>query len=485
MLLIIILLFIPLIFSLITFFTSKRFAPFVALFSSIISLFYFLILMSSYHVKERYLSFNTSFEWISSMRANLHFGLDATSILPLFLTQLIVCLSILATLVKGNERNSAFYGLIGLAHAGLNGFFSAQNPVTFFVFFELALIPVYFIVLNNGGPERKKAVFKFFLYTVFGGLLMLAAVLFLQSRMIDTLKLSTWTEFYQNKLALKYQYWMLVAFLVAFAIKSPVFPFHSWQANLYSQADRPALMIIAGVMSKMGIFGLLRFNFIYPDALFDWRNEIMTICLIGVIYGALIAWRQKDILRLLAYSSLSHMGLIAAATFTLSNKGVQGSLFSILAHGIASAGLFFVADVMMRRTNDSSIYTTSGLAKDNPRFAGYFFVIVLSTIGLPFTCGFIGEFYNIWAIADYKTSFGLFAAVTLILGAVYMLRLYQKTMFGVPSSNANQFDTLNLSEDYVFIVIVVLIFALGFFPADWIGFGQFAFNYMVFTPTVN
>ncbi len=452
------------------------------LLSSIVSLFYFLMLMGTYNVKERYLAFNSWMEWLPSMRANLHFGLDATSILPLFLTQLIVCLSILATLVKGNERNSFFYGLIGLTHAGLNGFFSAQNPITFFVFFELALIPVYFIVLNNGGPERKKAVFKFFLYTVFGGLLMLAAVLFIQSKMIDTLKLSTWTEFYQNKLALKYQYWLLIAFLIAFAIKSPVFPFHTWQANLYAQADRPTMMIIAGVMSKMGIFGLLRFNFIYPDALFDWRDYIFLICLIGVIYGALIAWRQKDILRLLAYSSLSHMGLIAAATLTLSNKGVQGSLFSIVAHGIASAGLFFVADVMIRRTGDSSIYNTSGLAKDNPRFAAYFFILMLSTIGLPFTCGFIGEFYNIWAITDYKTSFGILAAFTLILGAAYMLRLYQKTMFGMVSENASRFEKLNLSEDYVFIVLVVLVFALGFFPADWLGFGQFAFNYMIYTP---
>lgn len=479
----ILLILIPLFFSLITFISGKKWAPYIALLSGVTTLFYFLMLMGAYNVKEKYLTFNTCIDWLPVIRGYFHIGLDAAAILPLVLTQLVICLSLLATMVKGNQRSSSFYGLIGLTQAGLNGFFCAQNPVTFFIFFELALLPVYFLVLNNGGPKRKQAVFKFFLYTAFGGLLMLAAILFLQSNMHEELKLQSWSEFYKNKLNIKYQYWLLAAFLIAFAIKSPIFPFHTWQADLYTQSDKPTLMIIAGVLSKMGVFGLVRFDFFFLEALYEWFYYLILICLIGVIYGALIAWRQKDMVRIMAYSSLSHMGLIAAGILTLTNKGVQGGLFSMLAHGLAAAGLFFVSDVIIRRTNDSSIDSSEGIAKVSPRFATYFFIILLSTVGLPLTCGFIGEFYMIWAVAEFRLPLGILAALTLIFGAVYMLRMYQRTMFGVPSPNVMQFEKLNLSEEYVFIIIVVLIVVLGFFPGDWIGLGQYAYQYMNYIPT--
>ncbi|MBK9107105.1 MAG: NADH-quinone oxidoreductase subunit M [Saprospiraceae bacterium] len=478
-----ILIFIPLIFAIITFFSGKKIAPYIALLSSIISLFYFLVLMSAYDIVGKQLSFNSYIEWIIPLRAYLHFGLDAAAVLPLFLTQLIICLSVLATLVKGNDRDASYYGLIGLAHAGFNGFFSAQNPISFYIFFEAALIPIYFIVLRYGGIDRKKAVFKFFLYTVFGGLLMLAAILFIQFHMKSYLSLISWQDFYKNKMAIEYQYWLFAAFFIAFAIKSPIFPFHTWQADLYSQSDRPSLMIIAAVMSKMGIFGLIRFDFFFVEAIYKWQYFLIALCLVGVVYGALIAWRQKDMIRLLAYSSLSHMGLIAAGVLTMANLGVQGGLFAILSHGLAAAGLFFAADVIIRKTNDNSVDAVSGIAKVNPRFATYFFIILLSSIGLPLTCGFIGEFYLLWAITEFKPYYGAFGALTLIFGAVYMLRLYQKSMFGKVSSTASGFGKLSLSEDYVFIVIGILIIVIGFFPVNWIGIGQYAFRIMNFTPT--
>ncbi|MBK8954800.1 MAG: NADH-quinone oxidoreductase subunit M [Saprospiraceae bacterium] len=478
MMLAIILIFIPILFAVFTFLSGKKYAPYLSLFSSIISLFYFLLLMSTYDIEGKQLSFNTQVEWISSIRAYLHFGLDAASVLPLFLTQLVICLSILATLVKGNDRSAGYYGLILLAQAGFNGFFSAQNPISFYIFFEAALIPVYFLVLRFGGPERKKAVFKFFLYTVFGGLLMLAAILFIQFHMQGYLSLSSWADFYKNKMALDYQYWLLAAFFIAFGIKSPIFPFHTWQADLYAQADRPSLMIIAAVMSKMGIFGLIRFDFFFVEAIYKWQNYLIALCLIGVVYGALIAWRQKDIIRLLAYSSLSHMGLIAAGVLTMANLGIQGGLFGILAHGLAATGLFFAADVVIRRTNDPSIDSVSGIARVNPRFAVYFFIVLLSSIGLPLTCGFIGEFYLLWSITEFKPFYGAFAALSIILGAVYMFRLYQKSMFGPVSNTGSGFGKLSLSEDYVFIVISILIIVIGFFPVSWVGIGQYAFGFM-------
>ncbi|HEX5625038.1 MAG TPA: NADH-quinone oxidoreductase subunit M [Saprospiraceae bacterium] len=478
-----ILILIPLFFSVIIFFSGKKWAPYLSLFSGIVSIFYFLLLMGAYQADKSPLAFNTSFFWIPSMRMYFHVGMDAAAILPLLLTQLVITLSTGATLVKGNERGADFYGLIGLTHAALNGFFAAQNPVSFFIFFEAALVPVYLLVLSYGGPDRKKAVFKFFLYTAFGGLLMLAAILFLQVHMHDHLRLESWEDFYQNKLTLKYQYWLLAAFFIAFAIKSPIFPFHTWQADLYSQADKPTVMIIAALLSKMGVYGLIRFDFLFIQALYSWFFYLIPLCLVGVIYGALIAWRQKEIDRILAYSSLSHMGLIAAGILTLTNKGIQGGLFAMLAHGLAVAGLFFVSDVIARRTQQRGLDGLGGLAKGNPRFAAYFFIIVLSAVGLPLTCGFIGEFYLIWAITDWQVIWGFVAAVTIILGAAYMLRLYQRTMFGAEHASGKNFGSLSLSEDYVFIIIVVLILALGFFPADWIGLGQYAFNHMNYIPT--
>ena len=474
---------IPLVFSVIAFFSSRRVAPFIALISSITSLFYFLLLLGSYQVVEHYLSFNTSFPWILALRAHLHFGLDAAAVLPLFMTQLVICLSVLATLLKGNERDGKYYGLIGLAHAGFNGFFMAQNPVSFYVFFEAALIPVYFLVLQFGGPERRKAVFKFFLYTVFGGLLMLAAVLFLQFNMHSYLSLQTWEDFYKNRIAVPYQLWLFAAFFIAFAIKSPIFPFHTWQAELYSQSDRPSLMIIAAIMSKMGVFGFVRFNFVFIESVFRVYYYLIPLCLVGVVYAALIAWRQKDMVRLLAYSSMSHMGLIAAGILTSTNLGIQGGLFSMLAHGLVAAGLFFALDVMERRTGQASLDKFSGLARINPRFAAYFFILVLSAIGLPLTCGFIGEFYLLWAITEYEPYFGLLGGLTLIIGAAYMLRFYQKSMFGPVTGNTSGFGSLGLSEDYIFIVLAILILVLGFFPASWIGFGQYVFEFMNFIPS--
>ncbi len=474
---------IPVFFSLITFFSGKKWAPVLSLSSGVLSTFYFLILMSAYNVDKEYLSFNTHFEWLPSLKAHIHFGLDAAAVLPLLLTQLVVSLSVLATMVSGNQRDPRYYGLIGLAHAGLNAFFSAQNPITFYIFFEAALIPVYLLVLQYGGAERKKAVFKFFLYTVFGGLLMLSAILFLQFYMPEKISLLTWEDFYKYKLPTKYQLWLFPAFFIAFAIKAPLFPFHTWQAGLYSQADRPSLMIIAAVMSKMGVFGLIRFDFLFLDAVYKWFGYLIPLILVGVIYGALIAWRQKDMIKLLAYSSLSHMGLIAAGILTTTNKGIQGGLFAMLAHGLAAAGLFFAADVMIRRTNKDQIDEMSGIARSNPRFAAYFFILLLSAVGLPLTCGFIGEFYLIWSISEFRLWVGFLAALTLIFGAVYMLRFYQKTMFGVSAHQGQVFERLSLSEDYVFLVLVILVLALGFFPSSWIGLGQYAYGFMNYLPT--
>jgi NADH-quinone oxidoreductase subunit M len=276
------------------------------------------------------------------------------------------------------------------------------------------------------------------------------------------------------------QLWIFGALFIAFAIKSPLFPFHTWQADLYSEGDRPAVMIIAGVLSKMGVFGFIRFYEFVPSALESLRYLIIPLCIVGIIYGALVAWRQTVMTRILAYSSLSHMGMIAAALFSGTLVGMQGSLFQMFTHGILAASLFFVVDAVIRRTGDTSVYGSAGLAQANPRLSVYFFIIVLASVGLPLTSGFIGEFYMLWGLTQSNIWYGALAGISIILGAIYMLRFYQKSVFGeMQSDKVRNFGNLHLAEDYVLVVVVILVLSFGFFPGTWMDLTQQAFAQLI------
>ncbi|HRI00667.1 MAG TPA: NADH-quinone oxidoreductase subunit M [Saprospiraceae bacterium] len=454
----------PLVFGLLCFFLKSRPAYYVSLIGSVSSLFYFIFLLINYTATQGTL-FGWEFEWIAKMHINLHLALDGMTILPLFLSNLIGMISIFSAFAYQDKRNGSYFGLLLMSIACLNAFFMAQNPFTFYLFFELALIPIYFLVIQWGGPQAKKSVFTFFIYTVFGSFLLLAALIYFYSY-IGINVANNWSDVYLNKIPEHLQYWFLIAFFIAFGIKSPVFPFHSWQANLYEQADKPTVILIAAVMSKMGIFGFLRFNLIVQQALQHWGTELIVLCLIGVIYGALIAWRQNHFSRLLAFSSLSHMGLIAAGTLTVNAIAMEGALFQCLAHGIAVAGLFLVADVVARKTGNEALDGSSGMAKVNPRLATYYFILVLASVGLPLTSGFVGELLLISALTKYQLGLGIIAGVSIILGAVYMLQCYQRMMFGAGVQDISKAD-LSLFEDYGFIILIILVFALGFFPIQW------------------
>ena len=296
---------------------------------------------------------------------------------------------------------------------------------------------------------------------------MLAAIIYFHS-LTGTNKTTDWILLYDMEIPLKSQTWILAALLVAFAIKSPLFPFHTWQADLYAEGDRSTIIIIAGVLSKMGVFGLLRFFNVVNDAIALYQIPLIMLCLIGIIYGALIAWRQSDLSRLLAYSSLSHMGMIAAGIFTASISGLQGSVFQMLSHGLVAAGLFFVVDTIMSRTNSSNIYASGGIASTQPNLAFYFFVLCLATVGLPLTSGFIGEFDILLGLTNTNIYLGAIAGLSIILGAIYTFRLYQKSMFGDLNVVTSSWKPLSFSEEYALLILVLLIFVLGFFPSTWL-----------------
>ncbi|NOT36306.1 MAG: NADH-quinone oxidoreductase subunit M [Saprospiraceae bacterium] len=456
----------PLVFGLLISLLNKKWSSGIALAGAGSTLFFFIFFLSQFDSSKK-IENEFSMPWIPGINVDLHFGLDSLGLFMILLSTLVVPVGILASIKYSNYRRKSYYVLMMTGLSALIGFFSAQNDLTFYVFFELALLPFYFMVLMYGGADRNRALFKFFIYTVFGSFLMLAAIIYLRS--LATIGIpSDWSMLYDIELSLKSQTWILAGLFIAFAIKSPLFPFHTWQADLYSEGDRPAIIIIAAVLSKMGVFGLLRFFNVVEDAIHQYQTPLIVLCIIGILYAALIAWRQSSMTRLLAYSSLSHMGMIAAGIFTASLSGLQGSLFQMLSHGLVAAGLFMVVDSIMFRTNSSSIYGSSGIASSQPRLATYFFVLCLGAVGLPLTSGFIGEFDILLGLTGVKLIFALLAGLSIILGAIYTFRFYQKSMFGEANSTNSNWSPITLNEEYALIILSILVIALGFFPASWL-----------------
>jgi NADH-quinone oxidoreductase subunit M len=272
-------------------------------------------------------------------------------------------------------------------------------------------------------------------------------------------------DFYKLKLTPDAQGWVFWAFFIAFAIKMPVFPFHTWQPDTYVESPTPATMLLAGIMLKMGVYGLIRFILpIVPLGVETWGQTVIILSVIGIVYGSIIAIRQRDMKRLIAYSSFSHVGLMAAGVFSLTETGMQGALIQMLAHGINVVGMFFVADIIFSRTNTNLLDQLGGITRTTPKLTVYFMIMLLGSVALPLTNGFIGEFLLLHGVYTYNHYLGLAAGFTIIFGAVYMLRMFQKSMFGPTSSRTGTFADLTLSESLVFIPLVVMVIWMGVYP---------------------
>lgn len=447
--------------------TGRKWASNIGLASAVIGLLFYLFLLTDLDLSGG-LMYPFEFKWIPGLEINFSLALDVQNILLLLLVFLVVPVGILAAMSSSEQKSAVYYALISWGQAALIGFFAAQNPLSFYLFFELALIPFYLMVLMYGGEYRRRAVFKFLMYTVFGSFLMLAAIVYYYSISGAAGVGAQWNSIGSVGVDLTHQIWIFAALFVAFAIKSPLFPFHTWQADLYSEGDRPAIMIIAAVLSKMGVFGFVRFFPLVSEAVSSLAYILIPLCIVGILYGAIVAWRQSIMTKILAYSSLSHIGMIAAAIFTGSVVGLQGAIFQMFTHGLIAVSLFYVVDLIMRRTDNNNLYASAGMAKIHPRLSVYFFIIVLASVGLPLTSGFVGEFYMLWGLTEKSIWYGAFAGLSIVLGAIYMLRFYQKSMFGeLNADHAHKWHKLELSEDYVLLVSVILIISFGFFPATW------------------
>lgn len=455
------LLFFPLLAALLTYFSGK-FAAKSALALSLVNILLTVCAFSQVQ-QSHFLSF--SHEWISHPNISFSLVADGLSIWMLVLTNFLIPVIILSSFKKQFANANLFYALVLVMQFGLNGVFLAFDGFFFYVFWELALLPIYFIVWlwseNPSAEVRTRTAFKFFLYTIAGSLLMLFGFMYLYAK---TGSLNPF-DLYNAGLSINEQIALFLCFFAAFAVKIPIFPFHTWQADTYREAPTVGTMLLSGIMLKMGLYALLRWLLpVFPQGADVLAPYVVVLCVIGVLYGAVIAIRQDNLKNLLAYSSLSHVGLIALGAFVYTNEGVQGSIVQMLAHGVNVVGAFFIGEIILQRTGTLSISELGGIRNVAPKFFTVSLIIVLASVGLPLTNGFVGEFLLLFSAFQYNTWLAVAAGFTIILGAVYLLRMVQYVFLGETTERTENFADLTISETIVFAVLIAAIFVFGVYP---------------------
>ena len=406
--------------------------------------------------------------WVGALNIHFDVSTNALSLLLILLTTFLVPLIILSSFKTNYENQSGFYGLILTMQMALVGVFAANDGFLFYVFWELALIPIYFICLLWGGENRGQITFKFFVYTLLGSLFMLIGLIYLYNHSnVDGLKSWNVNALYDAGRSLTAEQQSAVFWLIfiAFAIKMPVFPFHTWQPNTYVNAPTQGTMLLSGIMLKMGTFGVIKWLLpMVPLGLEKWGGTAISLSVIGIVYASLIAMAQKDFKRLIAYSSIAHVGLIAAGILSMNQQGIQGAIMQMLAHGVNVVGLFLIADILIRHTGTRDLDKLGGIRSMNGNFAVLFLIILLGAVALPLTNGFVGEFLLINGLYQYSAWMAAFGGLTVILGAVYMLRSYQHIMLGERKDTNVAFGPLDASDKAVLIVICIVVIALGIYP---------------------
>jgi NADH-quinone oxidoreductase subunit M len=474
-----ILIFLPIVAALLVLLFKNDAAKHAALFFGVAELAIALYFLSGF-VADASTQYAIDVPWIPTVGVYFSAGIDGISMVMVLLTTVLVPLIILTTYEHNYPNAKAFYALILFMQAGLLTVFTALDGFLFYVGWEAALIPIYFICALWGGENRIRINIKFFIYTFAGSLFMLLGIIYLY--MLTPGKVYDLHAFYSLSLDASHQSWVFWAFFIAFAIKMPLFPFHTWQPDTYTEAPSAGTMMLSGIMLKMGIYGVIRW--LIPNAplgFLQWQNLVIILSVIGIVYASLIAFNQKDGKRLVAYSSIAHVGLIAAGIFAWTTQGVQGAMIQMLSHGINVVGMFFIWDIISRRLNTREISQMGGIAKVAPNFSIAFLIIVLGTVALPLTNGFVGEFLLLKGVFHYNIWFAAVAGLTIIFGAVYMLRMYKNVMQGETNALTALFADISGSEKLVLGIICVLIIGLGVYPQPVLHISEAAVTNLVDT----
>ncbi len=450
----------------------KGFATAVAVLDFLIS----LPLWFKFDKAEAGFQFVEKVSWIPTIGVSYFVGIDGISVLLVLLTTLTMIIGVVCSFTAIEEREKEYYVCLLLLATGMLGTFIALDIFLFYVFFEITLVPMYFLIGVWGGPRKLYAAIKFFLYTLFGSVLMLLGILALY---FANLKMGTGTltfdlvELYGvgPKIPLSLQIWIFLAFFIGFAIKVPMFPFHTWLPDAHVEAPTAGSVILAGILLKMGTYGFVRFALpLLPQASHVFVPFMMLLSIIGIIYGALVAMAQTDIKKLVAYSSVSHLGFVMLGVFALNEQGVLGGQLQMINHGISTGALFLLVGVVYERRHTRLISEYGGLSKVVPVFTVLFAITMLSSIGLPGLNGFVGEFLIL--IGAFKKSYVYagFAVIGIVLGAAYMLWLFQRVFFGNLDNPKNkELTDCNAREVLYLLPLVILMFWIGLYPKPFLG----------------
>ncbi|MEO0141111.1 MAG: NADH-quinone oxidoreductase subunit M, partial [candidate division WOR-3 bacterium] len=416
--------------------------------------------------------FYGSFPWIPGIASSFQIGIDGMSLLLILLTAFLTFLGFLSSTRYIEKKRKEYIISMLIMESAMIGVFSSLDALLFFVFWEAMLVPMYLLIGIWGHENRVYAAFKFILYTMAGSVLLVSAIiwLYIQFKTFDLVALTQATR----GLPLSAQEILFMAMTIAFAIKVPLFPFHTWLPHAHAEAPTAGSVLLAGILLKMGVYGLLRFSFpMFPEAARAFSPWLAVLALIGITYGALMTWVQKDLKRLIAYSSVAHLGFIVLGASSLNTWGLQGAMLQMINHGLSTGGLFFVAGMLYERRHTRDLSAFGGLAKAVPRLSVLFGIIMLSSVGLPGLNGFVGEFLAL--LGAFKANF-IWAAVGvlgIILAAVYLLTMFQKVVFSRldKEENANMKD-LSLREVLVLSPLVIFIFWIGIYPNSFLRYTQ-------------
>jgi NADH-quinone oxidoreductase subunit M len=442
-----------------TFLAGDKLASKVALFFALSSLGFSIVLLNQFNAGE---NISVIHQWINQPNISFALQADGLSIAMVLLTLSLTPIIIFSSFGNIYKNAKAFYALILFMAFAMAGTFLASDGLLYYIFWELSLIPIYFIALiwGNGDVEkRKKAVVKFFIYTLAGSLFMLIAFVYLYQQAGSFLL----EDLYKLNLSATEQLWIFLAFFLAYAIKIPLIPFHTWQASVYQKAPAVGTMLLSGIMLKMGLYSIIRWQLpIAPLAAKEYMYIFISLGVAGVIYGSIVALRQKDLKKLLAYSSLAHVGLIAAGTYTLTIDGLRGAVLQMIAHGFVVVGLFFISEIIFRRYETRTIAEMGGIRTQSPKFASMFLLLVLASVALPTTFNFVGEFTVLYSLSQINLWFAFVGGMTIILGAYYMLKMYQQVMLG--ETNTKVFTDVTFKEGFALVLIITVLFFFGMYP---------------------
>ncbi len=442
----------------IPFFKQGNSARIAALISTIVSLLVTLPLLINPQ------DLNYTAEWINFLGIQFSLGADGISLVMILLTNLLFPFVVMAGFGREQKNIPMLNGLILIAQAALNGVFMAQNAFLFYVFWELALIPVYFILLVWGGDDRKAITLKFFIYTLAGSLFLLFGIIYLY-QLTPGAHTTDFSALNRLHIPAQTQTWLFWILFIAFAIKMPLFPFHTWQPPTYKMASTQGAMILAGVMTKMGVYGVFRLILpVVPLGVEYWQNLIIILGLIGVIYASVIAYKHTNLKTMIAYSSMAHISLMAAAIFVSNQYALQGVTFQVISHGVTIAALFYLACLVKEKTGTTEFPQLGGLKLKAPNLAILFLIVMLGSIALPLTAGFVGEFLMIAGLFQQSIWFAAIGGLTMILGAVYMLYAYQRVMLGDQKAVFEKVNDVKILDYVILVPLIVLIMGLGVYP---------------------